>query len=100
MTMSMHSLCFELKSLINIPQLAAVFDKYKTTIPYITTCLNPIKDVFENENPEKLAELLDELYRQNEIVRTCGFNIDSKFSGIKDYNVADIHARLNSLRDA
>lgn len=93
-----NTLCFELKGEFGIDELNSAFCNYKTTIPQITTCLNPIKDVLSIENPEKLTDLLDVLYDQNKINRTFGFNVSKDFQGIKDYNLADIHARLNSLK--
>ena len=92
------SLCFELKYELEIDELNSVFVNYKTTIPHITTCLNPIKEVLSLETPEKLTDLLDALYDQDNIERTYGLNINTEFQGIKDYNVADIHARLNNLK--
>lgn len=94
---SISTLAFELKDVVDLDSITSVFEMYSETIPNKITCLTPIKKMLEIESVTKLSELLLELNRRNGIEKCVGFNINVDFNGLKEYDSADIHARLSKL---
>ena len=90
-------LCFSLKDILSEQRMKEIFACYDKTIPNQVTCLNPIKTVLKQEQSDKLVELLSSLEKERRITHIYGLNIPANFFGIKDYNIADIHARLTLL---
>ena len=90
-------LCFSLRDVLSEKVVADSFNLYDKTIPNKITCLNPIKNVLRHDKPTKIVELLSLLEKEGRIFNVFGLNISNDFSGIKDYDVADIHERLTLL---
>lgn len=90
-------LCFSLSDVLSEKVVADSFNLYDKTIPNKITCLNPIKNVLRHDKPTKIVELLSLLEKEGRIFNVFGLNISNDFSGIKDYDVADIHERLTLL---
>jgi len=90
-------LCFSLSDVLSEKRVADSFELYDKTIPNKITCLNPIKNILKHDRPTKLVELLSLLEEEGRIINVFGLNILNDFSGIKDYDVADIHERLTLL---
>lgn len=93
------TLCFELSDCIDIENIQTAFEFYSSTVPNKITCLKPINEVLDLQASRKLTDLLTLLYAQNRIVKVIGFNIDSNFAGIRQYEIEDIHSRLKLLKD-
>ncbi len=91
------TLCFNLKDDLPLDVINGVFNDYEKTIPNQITCLNPIKELLNQNGASKLIELLASLEESRRINSVTGLNIPLEFSGIKDYDVSDIHARLTLL---
>ena len=93
------ALCFELKSTLNVQDIADAFNNYDCTIPYEITCLKPIQDVLNSYFSKQLVDLLIDLDDKNQIQRVFGYNIPNGFDSISEYTTDDIHARLMQLKD-
>ncbi len=93
------TLCFELKSTLNVQDLANSFNKYNTTIPFEVTCLLPIQEVLNSYFSKQLVDLLVDLDDKKQVNRVFGFNIPIEFDSISEYTTDDIHARLKKLKE-
>lgn len=93
------TLCFELADSIELENVCTSFGQYSRTIPEKITCLKPINEILKLESCKQLTESLTALYDNNRISRVIGFNINSDFEGIKQYEIDDIHARLQQLKN-
>jgi hypothetical protein len=93
------TLCFELKSTLNVQDIADSFNKYESTIPFEITCLKPIQEVLNSYFSKQLIDLLVDLDDKNQIQRVFGYNILEGFDSISEYTTDDIHARLKQLKD-
>ena len=93
------TLCFELKSTLNVQDVADSFHKYDTTIPFEITCLQPIQEVLNSYFSKQLVDLLIDLDDKNQIQRVFGYNIPVGFDSISTYTTDDIHARLKQLKE-
>ena len=94
---SITSLCFQLKNKSNLKAIIDVYDSFSVTKPNETTCLNPIKEILNLNHAQKLTELLDALYAQEEISKVFGYHLPENFKGIQIYSTEDIHERLRKL---
>jgi hypothetical protein len=88
---------YELKKGIEIVEPETVFSTFETTIPGEVTCLEPIKAIFGNKDATWLKELLSFLEGRESLRAAYGWHLPHGFSGIPDYNPADIHNRLREL---
>lgn len=92
------TLGFVLESPIDIKKVESVFENYVATIPHQTTCLAPIKELFDADQVCKLTDLLDFLYQRDIIKNVYGYHTGN-FSGIANYSLDDIHQRLHNLKN-
>ena len=81
-------------------ELKEAFQRYHSTIPGRVTCLQPLKDVFQDSNAMKVAELIRNLEIKEGIKRCYGWQLPEDFIGIPDYEVEEIHDRLKQLSHA
>lgn len=90
------TICYVLGDLLKELNLIEIFDHYDKTIPRKITCLAPVKNVLSIDHANKLSELLRILRDKKKIARVIGFHSEN-FSGIKDYDLEQIHERLEEL---
>ena len=93
------TLCFEVKSTLNLQDIATSFQKYDCTVPFEITCLQPIQEVLNSFFSKQLVDLLMDLDEKNQIQHVYGFNLPEKFDAILEYSTDDIHSRLKQLKD-
>lgn len=93
------TLSFELKDGVVSPDLDTYFKPFQKTIPYKVSCLDPIKAILGYNQAEKLTDMLALMSVNNDILVARGVNIEN-FKGIIDYEVTDIHLRLEKLNNA
>jgi len=77
--------------------LSSVFDRYDNAKSGSVTCLHPIREILNYPEVNHLAELLNELEKGGEIKEIRSYFLPDSFCQIKEYNVQDIHKRLNLL---
>lgn len=75
-----------------------VFDGFEKAIAYESSCLSPVKQLFElGEGIQMLGDLLNELAEKKLISLVYGCNVLDDYKGIPKYNINAIHERLEIL---
>lgn len=90
-------LAIQLKEDFDVDSCKDVFSNYEKTIPGEVTCLRPIKSVLNQNSPQKLSELLEELESLNALGEVTAWNYASSELELPEYSTEDIHTYLNSL---
>ena len=80
-------------------QIESVFDQFESTIPGTTTCLQPLKMIFNNHSASWLKELLSDLENRKMVKNAFGWQLPNNFDGIPDYDPIAIHQRLEQLNN-
>lgn len=91
------SFIIELKPIIKGGVLDEIFEFYSQTKAGETTCLTPIKDLFQLPESNKLSELLASLKHQNKLGTAYRFNLAESVTGIRKYESTDVLNRLIQL---
>ncbi|XOV68193.1 MAG: hypothetical protein ACFHU9_03265 [Fluviicola sp.] len=84
-------------AVVNAPD--SIFSRFERTVPGEITCLEPLKQVFNDSESTWLKELLSRLEARECIRNSYGWQLPEGFSQIPDYNPEDIHNRLRKLQD-
>ena len=90
-------LLYELTQGVENYTIRNAYNNYRITIPGQVTCLQPLKDVFNDTSAMKVQELLDNLEIRGMISKCYGWQLPEEFTGIPDYEVDKIHDRLKLL---
>ena len=82
---------------MDIVQVQEMFNRFTTATSDNATCLQPIKELVNDAVSPTIHGLLETLAEREQLSEVFGLNIDSSFTGIHDYTLADIHQRLDKL---
>ncbi len=77
----------------------SVFAQFECTVPGEVTCLEPLKQIFNDSDATWLKGLLQRLEAREIIKSAFGWQLPVDFLHIPDYNPTDIHRRLKHLQD-
>lgn len=80
-------------------ELENAFNRYERTVSNEITCLQPLKDIFGDEQSVKVIDMLSFLEDQDVLVNQYGWKLPEQFDGIPAYELSDIHNRLKSLEN-
>jgi hypothetical protein len=79
-------------------EIEKVFSEFDKAIAYQSSCLSPLKQLFKMDNGvQKLSDFLHEIEERQLINKVYGFCISSEYSQIPDYDLKEIHDRLEKL---
>ncbi|MCR9173243.1 MAG: hypothetical protein NXI10_12150 [bacterium] len=85
------------EALVKLPE--AIFSQLERTIPEQTTCLEPLKQIFNDTEARWLKDLLQGLEAREMIQNAWGWQLPIGFERIPDYDPQDIHKRLKQLQN-
>ena len=89
------TLCLVLKT--EASSLEEVFGSFEHAKAQEVTCLFPIREALKLPHALQLQHLIGLLGEEERIDKCFGFNLPSNFIGIPDYEIKDIHDRLEQL---
>lgn len=93
-------LLIELKCSLQLSEIQRVYSRYDMASPKSSTCLSPIKQLFELPNVMQLSELLDEMEESKQIQQVFGIHLPLSYDSLPDYSVEEIQNRLLLLSNA
>lgn len=83
---------------VELTETSKIFMSYNRATPE-TTCLFPIKDVFQmNQDVKQLSDLLTNLKLSDRILDVYGVNLPNDYHGLAAYSLDDIQKRIDLLR--
>lgn len=92
------TLFIDVKADISKMEIETVFSEFDKAIAYQTSCLSPLKQLFQlGSNVQKLSDFLLEIDQKKMIGSVNGLFIPSGYTQIPDYDVKEIHDRLEKL---